>query len=363
MTKKFLVVYTGDDPRESKDDIQVENGDTLYLVIQAGGRTFTSNKFKLGPEDMTIDPASLDGEPGKPYTFTAIISSPPAKARYAWAVDGALQKTQGRELRYTFAKEGSYTITCELYDDASANEKLIGEATASATIKASSSGGTPAFVRDCKYISFVLNPKANFVHNFYKDDMSKKDADTRTPMKYVVNEINIPITWRSVNFSGKYKGKPTLDWYSRSGSSGVSPNYIEDCTIDGYVTADGKTIKQLKMTIIYTLASEGYAETWQYVFTDIPFTEDVNTMNDRDSAMRNLIHTYEVYSSNSPQTHGKFSATYLGKPESYRSLDGTDKMTDGKGTARNTMWEYYSIPELGAIRFGLKVNTVKMNGL
>ena len=308
---------------------------------------------------LSIDPATLDGELNKQYTFTAKADSPPTGACYDWYVDGSkAQSNTSTSYSASFKTDGSHKVSVKLVDSTG---KEIQEAEAAVTIK--SAGNTPALVRDCKYISFLLNPKTNFVHNFYKDDIARKNADTQTPPKYVVNQVNIPVTWSGVNFSGKYKGKPTNDWYSNRNTSSVSPDYIEDCTISGRVTADGKTISQLKMTLIYTLASEGYVENWQYEFTDIPLTDTINTMKNSDASLRNQILEYQVYSSNNAEAHGKFSATYQGKPEKYRSLDGEYKMTDGKGTAHNTMWEYYNIPELGAINFGLKVNTAEMNGL
>ena len=300
---------------------------------------------------LVIEPSPMNGEANKEYTFKAKTSVVSSKPRYEWTVDGTVQKAQGGELKYTFKKDGSYVVTCKLYDDSTAEKKLVGEAKCEATISAQQ-GSTPPFVRDTKYLSFVLNPKANCVHDQYKDDKTKNNYDTMTPNKSVVFQKNVPITWSGVNFSGKFKGMPGGVRYKM----GSSTDFTVDCSLNGWVSPDGKTIRQLNMTLVYTRNDNAYVETWVYEFKDLPFNETIE-------ADGNLIRDYTVFGDNNPAAHGKFKATYKGPPESYRSLDGSNRMSSGTGTCLNGMWENYTIKGVGPIRFGLKVNTAELNGL
>jgi len=81
---------------------------------------------------LAIDPPTLEGKPGFEYTFTATCPSPPAKARYEWAVDGTVKKTTGNVLVFKLGSKPSYTITCKLYDDTT--NKELGTATATANV-------------------------------------------------------------------------------------------------------------------------------------------------------------------------------------------------------------------------------------
>lgn len=325
----------------------------LYIHRKVGTiRQYIDFKYvNVVYSSLAIEPSPLEGEANKEYTFTAKPAAAVSKPRYEWAVDGAAQQAKGAQLNYTFKKEGAYSVTCKLYDDSTADKKLVGEAEAKATISAQQ-GNTPPFVRDCKYLSFVLNPKANCVHDQYKDDASKQNYDTMKPTKSVVFQKNIPITWSGVNFSGKYKGAPASVRYKMGNSS----DFTLDCSFNGWVSPDGKTIRQLNMTMVYTRKDNAYVETWKYEFKDLPFTNTIE-------AEGNLIREFTVFSSNNPAAHGKFTATYKGPPESYGSLSGSEKMSSGTGTCLNGMWENYTIKGVGPIRFGLKVKTTELNGL
>lgn len=155
--------------------------DFQYITVYLGG--------------LTIDPPSLEGESGKEYTFTAKTDSPLGKARYEWAVDGAAQKTTGNVLKYTLGSKPSYTITCKLFDDAVAGGKLMGDASATATIKTAATPGTKLRLRvmdnppyyagkeyvysfECqydfpvgaRYKCLIDDPNSGFVVTYYSSD-------------------------------------------------------------------------------------------------------------------------------------------------------------------------------------------------
>lgn len=68
LIKETLIVYTGIAPKtttaEKPNKYQVQDGDSVYLVINAGGRIFNSNKFPIVAESkITTDKWVLDGAP------------------------------------------------------------------------------------------------------------------------------------------------------------------------------------------------------------------------------------------------------------------------------------------------------------
>lgn len=118
--KKSLVLYTGRPANaganpQGADRFKVEDGDTLYLAINAGGRTFKSNKYTVTSCRITIQPASLSAEAGNSYTFTAIPGAIPSNPVYIWKVDGNdTQYGPGNALRTTFRSAGRSTVSVTL---------------------------------------------------------------------------------------------------------------------------------------------------------------------------------------------------------------------------------------------------------
>ncbi len=90
--------------------------DFQYLTVISGG--------------LSIEPASLNGEVNKEYTFTAKTDSPPDKVRYDWYVaDKQVQSGSSNTLTTKFAAEGAYTILAKLFEK-DGKEITSGQATA-----------------------------------------------------------------------------------------------------------------------------------------------------------------------------------------------------------------------------------------
>jgi hypothetical protein len=120
--KKRLLVFT--DPvintasrTPDVDRFPVADGDNVWMVVKAGGRTFTSNKFSIASCGITIQPEALDAETGKAYTFSARPGSVPANPNYTWKIDGReVQNGPNNTLIVTFKAEGSSTVSVTLRD-------------------------------------------------------------------------------------------------------------------------------------------------------------------------------------------------------------------------------------------------------
>ena len=187
LMKKPLIVYIGVAPKPTTDKsikkYQAENEDALYLVIKAGGRMFTSAKFKITGESivpsMVIDPPASDVSTGHTDTFIAIVENPPAKARYEWTVDGTLQTTKTRVMKVDTSKldaskAGPHTITCKLFDAAKPGSEALAEAWASITMaKATQSYALPpnctfCCAEDAVAIDLSIDWQLDTAKNAYK---------------------------------------------------------------------------------------------------------------------------------------------------------------------------------------------------
>ena len=113
----------------------------VKLVISFNEKEYviakTVHTLKAGDAiSLSIDPAILNGEPNKPYPFTAKADSPPAGARYEWSVDGTrTQSNTSTRYEASFKSEGSHKVSVKLVDSAG---KESPEAQAAVTISSGS---------------------------------------------------------------------------------------------------------------------------------------------------------------------------------------------------------------------------------
>jgi hypothetical protein len=146
LIKEPLIVYTGDLPRQASDEnvkkYQVQNEDGVYLVIKAGGRTITCDKFKFAAEpQISIEPSSLEGEPGTEYAFTGKTVNPPVKPRYDWFVDGKKVLSGPKTVFNTkFPVDNRYEISVQCLDETG---KVVCEDTVTANITKDTECKTP----------------------------------------------------------------------------------------------------------------------------------------------------------------------------------------------------------------------------
>ena len=117
-----------------------------YVIAQATYLLRTGEAISF-----SVDPATLGGEPNKPYIFTAKTSSPPAGARYEWYVDGTrVQSGPSTSYEASFKSEGRYNVSVKLLDSAG-NE--IREAKAAVTV---AGGSKPVLHMDLSVLDNLM---------------------------------------------------------------------------------------------------------------------------------------------------------------------------------------------------------------
>jgi hypothetical protein len=140
-------IWTKPDGKDSYDnpiDLAPSPGGDLEvpvkLAISFNEKTYviakTVHTLKAGDYSLIIDPATLNGEPNKPYPFTAKADSPPAGARYEWSVDGTrMPGSASNSFEASFKSEGKHKVSVKLVDSAG---KESPEAQAAVTITSGS---------------------------------------------------------------------------------------------------------------------------------------------------------------------------------------------------------------------------------
>jgi len=201
---------------------------------------------------LAIDPNPLIGEPAKEYKLTALSKgSAPKSSKFVWDFgDGSSKVTVQNDstVKHTFAKEGKFNITVEMFDNA-ANKKIT-EATGVAEIKKVDE--TLKTLQKSLYIDietsfdFVLSSGENYGQG-------------------IDFPYNSTIVWNNTDFSASYKSEGTFD------ATGDKTNYYR--TVSGKVSSDARKI----LTITYEYKAEYYrykewfeTHTEKMTFTDVP---------------------------------------------------------------------------------------------
>lgn len=228
----------------------------FYLLCGKNGKgRYTDFKWiNINKQNLKIDPDPLDGEPNKEYTFTAHSKgTAPVNAKYIWNFgDNTAPVTVNNDstVKHTFTTEGTFIITVELYDN---TNKLVGTASSNANISKvgdllSQLHAMTRFWVDCSF---------NFRENFGSDHNGqlaffRHDDDT--------------LKWSGTSFS--YDDAVETD-FDGLGYKAKHYHYVS-----GTVSADGKTILEIKTKYIYV----HYAyfklfetRTEEMIFTNIPF--------------------------------------------------------------------------------------------
>ncbi|MFA6483763.1 MAG: PKD domain-containing protein, partial [Bacteroidales bacterium] len=210
-------------PADNKIGIYVTglraNGQEYYVDF----KWFTIN---LGEVRLTITPDPLQAIADKPCSFIVEVKGTlPASYKLVWNFGdntGDISSGTSRLVEHTFTKEGSYDITCTLYDNA--NSSLVARTTSKATI-------ISTFVSellDTKYLFVTLNA-----------DMRSDEGISLNPitidMEYK-HYNNQKIKWNGMEFSLDFK-------YELSGTS-ADPVVVTG-SLSGNVSADGKILESL----------------------------------------------------------------------------------------------------------------------
>jgi hypothetical protein len=118
--EKPAAVFVGDKSNAKADLYQVNDKDKIYIVINAGGRTFQSNKYTISTEtSITISPPEITLAPGGRQTFTVQLTGP-GSSQATWSID---EGPTGGDINSAFgiytapAKTGIYHVTAVLNSD------------------------------------------------------------------------------------------------------------------------------------------------------------------------------------------------------------------------------------------------------
>ncbi len=110
-------------------------------VLRQDGRLVLSRiEWSPAPCVLTIEPARFQGQPNKPYTFTARADFPPADARFEWTLNGQPLKSTGSAVRLTFPSPRALTLVAKLLDGSGA---VLCTATATGVIEAPAESSAP----------------------------------------------------------------------------------------------------------------------------------------------------------------------------------------------------------------------------
>lgn len=205
---------------------------TIPTVIE--GSSWAGFKYyNITYSAMTIEPASMDGEVNKNYTFTANTESPPDGAEYEWSVDGkTVQSGESDTLTTQFSSEGSYTVSARLLDG-DGKEVATGQATANIKKPVAAASGKLAMLQKTNRFQLDLETWGNYLVAF-----GPTTPDTiQQPFRILVPQ-NTEIVWSGTSFSGKGDG------FQFQGT--ISPDGSEIATFENTV-ANGATTASLKL--------------------------------------------------------------------------------------------------------------------
>jgi len=196
---------------------------------------------------LTIDPATLDGEPNKQYTFTAKADSPPAGARFDWYADGSkTQSNTSTSYAASFKSEGSHKVSVKLVDSAG---KEMQETEAAVTIKAAATGGSGGLAELQKTTFF----RADMIcDKFLYNELTGPETRSGEPSIPDAGDF-MSIKWNGASFSGNSVNKPQ--------DNGIH-------TVKGTVSPDGKTLLSVEYT--YSAHVGNYANYHHLKLQNVP---------------------------------------------------------------------------------------------
>jgi hypothetical protein len=118
--EKPVAVFVGDKSKAKTDLYQVNDKDNIFIMVNAGGRAFKSNKYAISAQtDLTILPAEVTLAPGGKQTFSVRLSGA-GSPQVTWLIEegqagGDLIPNMGV---YTAPnKIGTYHVTVTLNSD------------------------------------------------------------------------------------------------------------------------------------------------------------------------------------------------------------------------------------------------------
>ena len=224
--RRPLIVYTGGSRNTQAgapdaDKVQVQDGETVYLVINAGGRVFKSNKYKISSCQVSVWPDTLNAETGQSYMFTAKAGAVPSNPVYTWKVDGREVKTgPGNVLPVTFRVAGNSTVTVTLRD----GEK---ECTATARVTVGSPAPPPYIPPPSPVSSSVTGVIASVTPSSFKGHCPKTFNSTATIT--ASGPCTVSYQWEN-SLGGKSESSIIFSGAGSRTVSGPSPSFGDSGT-------------------------------------------------------------------------------------------------------------------------------------
>jgi hypothetical protein len=182
--------------------------------------------FNVYYSKLSINPNPIVGEPGEDIKITAMTEgTAPKDAKYVWNFgDGSKEVTVKNDsiVNHKFSKEGDYTVTVELYNNAT--NTVVGKATAEANI----AKGILGKLQKCKYLLIEFNA-IMYDNRGYESSGFATNNDPN-------GEVGYPLKWNGSSFSC------TID-YVYNTTDGQKDTYHR--TFTGTMSANGEVIQSL----------------------------------------------------------------------------------------------------------------------
>jgi hypothetical protein len=240
-----------------KYKVSAKEGSKITVFYDFGGYKINSTESQVA-SNLRINPASLNGEPGKNYIFNAVIDNIPSGVRFNWLIDGTSKlNTTDSSFATSFASEGNYTIKVSMLDS---NGKEMKTAQAAVKIqKPASLSTTPANLaftlqdfQKMTHLGGSADAQVTFKESSYQGTTSERTSQQgfvfMFPSAHQGAQSNLKITWNGTSFSG------------------ISVDTVEsDVThiVSGMVSPDGQTLVTLSYQFHYKITtpnSAGYTE-------------------------------------------------------------------------------------------------------
>lgn len=252
---KPVTVFFGEEKYQKSDKFLINGYDSLFIVINAGGRIFKSNKCPVSaPVHLSINPSTLTAEPDSECLFAARASNAPDKARFSWTSDGKeVQSSNSKSFKTRFSSVGNHVVGVKLID---IDGKELASALASVIIekvspvepapvaaKVEVTSPTPAVSSQLAELQKSKTFKAgvyglmniNSMTNYVIVNSSEPQNPGVVVNKDVDNAIGFngfPIKWSGTSFSGE--------------SENTGGEYLKNKTrLSGTVANDGNTLLEL----------------------------------------------------------------------------------------------------------------------
>lgn len=141
-------------------DFLIDNDESVYVEVNAGGRNITGNAFVYKEEEIKLEfeKDEYEGVTFTPTSFKAIATNAPRNVKYVWDFgdETSSGNTSKPEAEHRYEEEDNYTVTVKMVDKR--NNSVLAEASTAAPI--SNFFGTWSItytITDSKGVDTIIN--------------------------------------------------------------------------------------------------------------------------------------------------------------------------------------------------------------